>query len=101
MARDLGLHAAACLARLFGKAGGENDGGFDAGAAAAFEFGRDEFGRDDEDREIGRFRQIGDRSIGLEALHLRGAAADRIDLAGKGMAQNDFQNTAAQAAGIG
>ena len=56
----------------------EHDGGLDPGAAAALQLVRNELGRDDQNGEVGRFGQIGDASVGLAALHFRGAAADRI-----------------------
>ena len=80
--RDLGLHARAFAARFLGKAGGEDDGGLDAGLAAALELGGDVLRRDDQHGEIGRLRQRVDGRIGLQPLHFGRAAADRIDLAG-------------------
>ena len=98
---DRRLHAGAGFARLLGKARTQNDGGFDAGAAAALQLFGHEFRRNDQDGEIGRLRKIGDRGIGLAALHFRGAAAHRINRAGVRMAEHHFQDAAAQAVQVG
>ena len=98
---DRFLHAGAGFARFLGEARGQNDGGLDAGATAAFELVRHVLRRDDQDGEIGRLRQVGDRCVGLAALHFRRAAADRIDSAGVRVAEHHFQDAAAQAFGIG
>ena len=65
------LHAGARFARLLGKAGGKNDGGLDAGAAAALDLVRHVLRRNDQDGEIGRLRQVGNRCVSLAALHFR------------------------------
>src|SRR5690242_21437851 len=62
------LHARAALARLLREAGGEDDGGLDAGLAAALELGRDVLRGHDQDREIDHLRERIDRGVGLEAL---------------------------------
>ena len=64
--------------------------------AAAFQFGGDELGRNDEHGEIDALGQRLDRRIGLQALHLRRAAAHRIDLAAVRMAEHDFEDAPAQ-----
>ena len=75
----------------------KNDRGLDPGAAAALQLVRHELRRNDQDREIGRLRQVGNRRVGLAALHFAGAAAHRIDRAGVRVAQHHFQDAAAQA----
>ena len=87
------------LALLLGEAGRENDRRLDAGLAAVLQLLRHELRRDDHRGEIGR-RQLGDRLVGLEPLHLRLAAAHRIDRARVRMAAHDLHDAAAQAARI-
>jgi hypothetical protein len=94
--RDLRLHARAVAAGLLGEAGGEDHRRFDARLAAALELGGDVHGRNDQHRHVDGFRQRLDRGIGLVPLHLGRAAADRVDPAGVGVAEDGLEDAAAQ-----
>ncbi len=99
---DLALHAGACfVARGFRETRAQHDRRAHARFAAALEFLRHMLGGDDDDGEIGRLRQVGDGSVGLEAHHLGLAAADGIEGARIRVALHHLQDAAAQAMRVG
>ncbi len=88
------------LAALLGKARADHDRRTDAASAAFVQGPRHYRRRHQDDREVGRFRQIGDRAIGAQAQHLALAARDGIDAALVAMADQRVRQAAAQGRGI-
>jgi hypothetical protein len=98
---DLGLHLATLFAYGLGEAAAQHNGRFHAGLAAALQFLRHMLGGDDDDGQVGRLRQIGDGGVGLEAQDLGAAAADGVELPGKGVAPHHVEDAPAQAVRVG
>ena len=88
------------LAFLLGEAGRQDDRRLDASRPAALQLLRHDLGRNDQCGEVGR-RKIADAVVRLEPLHLRLAAAHRVDRALIGMTLHDLHDAPAQTARVG